>query len=357
MQKTAIWAAFIVVCGGIAFAQGGGQAPAGGGRGQGAERTVILEQAPKDHSIAIPKEKLAQYLKDMDAKKLQTLRMIEGGKYNVNIRRITAAETGLVHPITADLWVVLEGGGTLTTGGVLENGKINGGQSRHIKVGDVVYIPSGLPHGVSGVDNNITWLNVRWDTDWPPDSPMGAGTLTGLVGRTGGARAGGAPREGAAEARAARAGGGGAATPPAARGPSLPPGSQQLLPYSYGGSGELFFSKEQLDQIMAGMRLKKSANTRLIEGGRYNVNLRWNGTPSVELHEQTIDTWYVLAGGATVNTGYQVKDGERVPNTGVAVATRPGDVFFHPSNFYHGFSEVTPDIFWLNIRWDDNYAK
>jgi hypothetical protein len=32
-------------------------------------------------------------------------------------------------------------------------------------------------------------------------------------------------------------------------------------------------------------------------------------------------------------------------------------VFFHPSAFYHGFSQVSPDIFWLNIRWDDNYAK
>jgi len=339
MRKMAVWAALIAACGTIGLAQGGAPAPAGGGgRGPGAEgRTVILEQAPKDHSIAIPKDKLAQYLKDMDAKKLQTLRMIEGGKYNVNIRRITAAETGLVHPITADLWVVLEGGGTLTTGGVLEKGKILGGQSRPIKVGDVVYIPSGLPHGVSGVDNNITWLNVRWDTDWPPDAPMGAGTLNGLLGRAAGARAGGAP--------------------PAARGPALPPGSQQVLPYSYGGSGELFFSKEQLDQIMAGMRLKKSVNTRLIEGGRYNVNLRWNGNPTVELHEQTIDTWVVLAGGATVNTGYEVKDGERVPNTGVSVVSKPGDVFFHPSNFYHGFSQVSPDIFWLNIRWDDNYAK
>jgi len=347
-MKIAIWAAFIVTCGSIALAQGGAQTGAPGARGRGGEgQTVILEQAPKDHSIAIPKDKLAQYLKDMDAKKLQTLRMIEGGKYNVNIRRITAAETGLVHPITADLWVVLEGGGTLTTGGVLENGKINGGQSRTIKVGDVVYIPSGLPHGVSGVDNTITWLNVRWDTDWSPDSPMGAGTLNGLLGRAGGARAGAAPPPAPGPAQ------------PAAnqQRPALPPGSQQTLPYSYGGSGELFFSKEQLDQIMAGMRLKKSVNTRLIEGGRYNVNLRWNGTPTVELHEQTIDTWVVLAGGATVNTGYQVKNGERVPNTGVSVASKPGDVFFHPSNFYHGFSEVTPDIFWLNIRWDDNYAK
>jgi mannose-6-phosphate isomerase-like protein (cupin superfamily) len=350
----------IAVGGTIGFAQ----APAGGGRGRGGEgQTVVLEQAPKDHSIAIPREKLAQYLKDMDARKLQTLRMIEGGKYNVNIRRITAAETALVHPITADLWVVLEGGGTLTTGGVLEGGKILGGQSHPVKVGDVVYIPSGLPHGVSGVNGNITWLNVRWDTDWPTDAPMGAGTLNGILGRTGGARAGG-PREGAAEARAARGaapGGAPAAAPAqpggAAQRPALPPGSQQVLPYSYGGSGELYFPKEQLDQIMAGMRLKKSTNTRLIEGGRYNVNLRWNGTPSVELHEQTIDTWYVLAGGATVNTGYQVANGERVPNTGESVVTKPGDVFFHPSNFYHGFSQVSPDIFWLNIRWDDNYRK
>src|SRR5262245_32337971 len=108
MRKTAIWAAFIVVCGSVGLAQGssGGSAQgspggspqgsaqgAAGGRQGGEGRTVILEQAPKDHSIAIPKDKLAQYLKDMDAKKLQTLRMIEGGKYNVNIRRITAAET------------------------------------------------------------------------------------------------------------------------------------------------------------------------------------------------------------------------------------------------------------------------
>ena len=94
-------------------AQGGGQ-----GRGRGEGQTVILEQAPTDRSIAISTEKLAQYLKDMDAKKLQTLRMIEGGKFNVNIRRITNAETALIHPNTTDLWVVLEGSGTLTTGGI-----------------------------------------------------------------------------------------------------------------------------------------------------------------------------------------------------------------------------------------------
>src|SRR6266496_1816686 len=121
----------------------GAQTAAGRGRGEG--RAVVLEQAPADRAIAIPTEKLAQYLKDMDGKKQQTLRMIEGGKFNVNIRRITNAETALIHPSTTDLWVVLEGSGTLTTGGIVENGKFVGGESHPLKIGDVTYLPAGLP--------------------------------------------------------------------------------------------------------------------------------------------------------------------------------------------------------------------
>lgn len=131
-----------------------------------ASGTVILEHAPTDRSVAIPKETLMGYLKDMDAKQLQTLRMVEGGKYNVNIRRITNAETALVHPTTVDVWVVIDGSGTITTGGRLDNGRIVGGQSHPLKAGDVEFIPAGLPHGVSGVQGSITWLNIRWDTDW-----------------------------------------------------------------------------------------------------------------------------------------------------------------------------------------------
>jgi mannose-6-phosphate isomerase-like protein (cupin superfamily) len=92
--------------------------------------------------------------------------MIEGGKFNVNIRRITNAETALVHPVTVDVWVIIEGSGTLTTGGRIEDGKIVGGTSHPLKVGDVEFIPAGLPHGVSGVNGNITWLNIRWDVDY-----------------------------------------------------------------------------------------------------------------------------------------------------------------------------------------------
>jgi quercetin dioxygenase-like cupin family protein len=140
-----------------------------GGAGRGAAgdgSVVIVERAPTDRAVPISKEKLAEYLKDMDARKLPTLRMIEGGKFNVNIRRISGAETALVHPRTVDLWVVLEGSGTVTTGGRIENGRIVGGQSHLLKAGDVEFIPANVPHGVSGVNGTITWLNIRWDVDW-----------------------------------------------------------------------------------------------------------------------------------------------------------------------------------------------
>ena len=90
MRRAAVGLVAALCMGGAVLAQGSG-AGRQGGAGRGGGGTTILEQAPTDRAIAIPKEKLNQYLKDMDAKKLQTLRMIEGGKYNVNIRRITGA--------------------------------------------------------------------------------------------------------------------------------------------------------------------------------------------------------------------------------------------------------------------------
>lgn len=165
-MRTGIIALVVVVALGAGFAFG--QAVGSGRRtASAADQTVIIERAPTDHAIPISRERVEQYLKDMDAKKLATLRMIEGGKFNVNIRRIASAETALVHPNTIDTWVVLDGSGTITTGGKIESGKIVGGQSHLLNTGDVEFIPAGLPHGVSGVNGTITWLNIRWDTDWP----------------------------------------------------------------------------------------------------------------------------------------------------------------------------------------------
>jgi mannose-6-phosphate isomerase-like protein (cupin superfamily) len=316
-----------LVCGTAMLAQSG--------RSGGDGATTILEKAPKDHSIPIPKEKLQGYLKDMDAKKLQTLRMIEGGKYNVNIRRITNAETALVHPKTIDLWYVLEGSGTLTTGGKLEGGKIVGGESHPIKPGDVEFIPAAVPHGVSGVNGNITWLNVRWDTDWPASAPMGAGNP---------------PPESATPAPVVPPAGG--------RGGRGGPGPIEFAPADHA----VHIAAEKLAEYRQDMETKKIATLRMIEGGHFNVNIRRIHEPSTEFHATTIDTWVILEGSGTANTGYTTDKGDqfagngaRVQGSGTDAPAKVGDVFFVPSRFTHGFSTVNQVMCWLNIRWDDNY--
>jgi hypothetical protein len=76
---------------------------------QGGTGANVRMQAPVDKAADFPLSDLLATYKDMDARKLLTMRLVEGGQYNVNIRRLSAAERPLVHPKTADVWVVTEG--------------------------------------------------------------------------------------------------------------------------------------------------------------------------------------------------------------------------------------------------------
>jgi mannose-6-phosphate isomerase-like protein (cupin superfamily) len=129
--------------------------------------------APSDKAMDFPLSQLTAAFKDMDAKQLQSLRILEGGKHNINIRRLTGPERSLKHPAITDVWVVLEGSGTLVTGGELVNATkdsrgeesgsaIVGGFEREIKTGDVIFIPPGVPHAVKET-RQITYLNIRYD--------------------------------------------------------------------------------------------------------------------------------------------------------------------------------------------------
>ncbi len=140
----------VCVLGGIAVAQDG---------------RLFLDEAPLDHAVPIPKEKLAEYITKMKKEQIGVVRMLEGGLYNVNIRHdenVTAANyKPEFHEDTIDVWVVQEGSGTLLTGGKWEGGKQVGAVQQPIKVGDVVFIPAGIYHGVIDTQT-ITWLNIRF---------------------------------------------------------------------------------------------------------------------------------------------------------------------------------------------------
>lgn len=124
----------------------------------------------------------------------QPLRIVDVGSANVGIfvvRRPQEADQGctiehdtLVNDNTTSIVFVLDGAGTLVTGGTLTNptplspadpdlklvGKgrrgsgIRNGESRHINKGDIVVIPAGVPHGFSAIDKSITYEVVRIDS-------------------------------------------------------------------------------------------------------------------------------------------------------------------------------------------------
>jgi mannose-6-phosphate isomerase-like protein (cupin superfamily) len=126
---------------------------------------LFLDEAPLDKAVDFPKEKLAAYFEQMSKEQIGVIRLLEGGLYNVNIRhvenRTPAAYDTEFHEDTIDVWVIQEGGGTLVTGGEEVDGKHRGGVEREVKVGDVIFIPAGIHHGMKNT-RSTTWLNIRF---------------------------------------------------------------------------------------------------------------------------------------------------------------------------------------------------
>ncbi len=95
--------------------------------------------------------------------------------YSATVIRRTAPDKAEVHQAVTDIWYVISGSGTLVTGGSLTEpvqtepdelrGKaISGGEERHVGKGDIVTIPTAIPHWLSRIDGEIIYLVVKANT-------------------------------------------------------------------------------------------------------------------------------------------------------------------------------------------------
>jgi mannose-6-phosphate isomerase-like protein (cupin superfamily) len=101
------------------------------------------------------------------------INLAETPEYLALAARRTKPGLAEVHKNMIDVWYVIEGGGTLVTGGSLVGttetapGELRGpsvsaGEDRKIAKGDIVTIPAGVPHWVSKVDGaQIVYLVVK----------------------------------------------------------------------------------------------------------------------------------------------------------------------------------------------------
>jgi mannose-6-phosphate isomerase-like protein (cupin superfamily) len=93
--------------------------------------------------------------------------------YRINVVQRTKPQGAIAHPGFAEVHHIIEGTGTLVTGGTIvrpanagrggAGATIEGGVSRHVAKGDVILVPPGAPHWYKDLDGGtLTYLEVRF---------------------------------------------------------------------------------------------------------------------------------------------------------------------------------------------------
>jgi mannose-6-phosphate isomerase-like protein (cupin superfamily) len=91
-------------------------------------------------------------------------------QYRVNIVHRPKANGAIAHPGYTELHYIIDGSGTVVTGGTIVraagapagSATIDGGVTRQVSKGDVVIVPAGSAHMYSVVNGEITYLEVRF---------------------------------------------------------------------------------------------------------------------------------------------------------------------------------------------------
>jgi mannose-6-phosphate isomerase-like protein (cupin superfamily) len=141
------------------------------------------QSAPEAPSAPAPRGTTATFVSaaDLDAalKKttaanpaMSTARIDSHDQYRINIVRRGRPAGAIAHAVGTELHYIVEGSGTIVTGGTLvrpaadapqgTQASIEGGVTRKVVKGDAILIPENTPHWYSEIDGAIAYLEVRF---------------------------------------------------------------------------------------------------------------------------------------------------------------------------------------------------
>ena len=89
-------------------------------------------------------------------------------QYRINIVHRARPAGAIAHAGNTELHYIIEGSGTVVTGGTIVPGadgkpaSIATGVTQRVTKGDVIIVPANSPHWYSQIDSTITYLEVRW---------------------------------------------------------------------------------------------------------------------------------------------------------------------------------------------------
>lgn len=131
-------------------------------------------QAPKTYTSA--KEVVAMMAKAKSERKQDQANFIQGilrlAPYNANLEYRAAVGPAAVHEKEAELFYVIDGSGTLVTGGKLAGESrtnaenltgtaIDGGDTQNVAKGDFFIVPENTPHWFSKINGTLVLMSLH----------------------------------------------------------------------------------------------------------------------------------------------------------------------------------------------------
>jgi mannose-6-phosphate isomerase-like protein (cupin superfamily) len=164
--------ASIVLAGVFSHAQ---QPPAGAGRGRGAgQEAAPAPPAPPAGSAGTYKAgtDLMDILKKnmSPTGEMTTSAVSNTDQYRVNIVHRVKPAGAIAHAGNTELHYIIEGAGTVVTGGTIVRpptgsaaaATIENGVTRRVTKGDIIIVPENSAHWYKDIEGQITYLEVRW---------------------------------------------------------------------------------------------------------------------------------------------------------------------------------------------------
>jgi mannose-6-phosphate isomerase-like protein (cupin superfamily) len=142
-------------------------------------------QAPPRAATDIPQRDIQAFLSALPRREIsdKPMRIVDVGGYHLGVFAVYRPK-GLPQDANqhmtkiSEIYYMLEGSGTLVTGGTMPGAKpmspgsvnlqakrIEGGVSRRVSKGDVVIIPGGTPHQWTSQDGDLSYLIFRTDPE------------------------------------------------------------------------------------------------------------------------------------------------------------------------------------------------
>lgn len=158
----------------VALQAAAGQAPAAP-----SSATTSSVYISADEIAATLKNSIANNVVDQPIKAMDIVTPAGHRASLAMLRRTKEETTALIHERVTEIYQIVEGAGTLVTGGKLadakptdltrlnagpsQTGVHQGGDSRRVGPKDVIIIPAGTPHRFSALDGPITYLVYRFE--------------------------------------------------------------------------------------------------------------------------------------------------------------------------------------------------